>query len=1354
MSTPAQGPATAPPSGAPQVSEARRALVEQARSAWIRKLIDLSRRNNLLYYRPLKTGTVDLSVADPEKMAALLVGESVPLSKLLAGERDQAVIDAVRNIARRALANAEEKGLQTLFVSVGMATWSVKDGGRPTEAPVLLLPVAVETKGSQSFSLVRTGGVQVNLVLLHVLETQFGVKLDPEELIKHLQGDDAGEPFNPEPVYLEILSAAGEVPGFDVAAKATLGNFAFQKMAMVKDLQERGEELARHDIVAAIAGDAQARAGVSATQANLDQRELDQVPPENEFVVLDADSSQQCAIAAIVNGQSGVVHGPPGTGKSQTIVNLIASLAATGKRILFVAEKRAALQVVQRRLKEIGLDHLAIDLHGADVSPRRVMDQVGRALDAVRTSPLTDTTAVHDKLVERRARLNAHVRRLHEKREPCAKSVYELQGALLSLGQNCKTAVRWRDAELRRLTPAKAERIRDLLNEAGGFAALFLRTHGSPWTGAALPDGKAVQAALDLSSRCAGRTWPDFIAGLRNLIEATGLKAPASMGDVKAIFGVVEDVQRTLEAYSAEIYRQNLPSIVSRLAPGKAGGLASVWAWCTNSDYRQARLQARAIRLTADVSAAALYVEITGAQEQLTRWKQLSDRASGPLAVARFGEYRSKWQVALRDVQSIGRVLPRESIEALPLSELEGLLRSLADDSETPHELPKLMSVEAELEQSGVVKLVADLRARALPPETWASTFDYAWYASTFDATCEQDPEIRGFKGNTHSAVVDQFVDLDVERLALAASRVQRAHAERAIAAMNKNPDQQYLIRAESQKVRRHLPLRKLFARAADVLTAVCPCWMASPLSISQLLDGGTKYFDYVIFDEASQVLPEDAIPAILRGGMTVVAGDRNQLPPTTFFAAGDDEDIGEKEAAPAEGYESLLDLMNSFLRGWYLDWHYRSRDESLISFSNHHIYQNRLVTFPGPGGPPVISHVLTQQEPGKDGEEESTGVEALKVVELVLEHARVRPSETLGVIAMGIRHASRVEAALDRALEEHPELHGFFDPNLAERFFVKNLERVQGDERDAIILTVGYGKDRAGNLPFRFGPLLSEGGRRRLNVAVTRARERLTLVSSFSHVDMDLSKVKPRTGVELLRDYLQYAASNGKRLGDAALTDVPPNDFETDVYDALSGRGIRLIPQMGVSRFRIDLVAEHRTKPGRYVLAIECDGASYHSSYTARDRDRLRQQQLENLGWRFHRIWSTDWFTRKSEEIERACKAFEEAVRYADQLDAGGPTSNGSKHESGSGQKLSDDGALPARGRRPAIAVKPSIGDYRYGELASLVGWMNSDGQLRTDDEIIAELVPQLGFKRCGRRIEAAIRVAIDQWRRRPIAK
>ena len=1330
------------------ISDARRRTVEAARQVWIRKLIDLSRRNNLLYYRPLKTGTLDLSSAPAERLRELLVGESVPASKLLPDLGDDAINKSLRDISRRALENLEEKGLSTLFLTFGMATWPGTDGGRPTEAPVLLLPVALSKReGSNSYHLSSAGAFQLNLALLHVFQDQFKVTLQPDELLLQFAGDtDDGTVCDVKGLCDEIQMHMAETNGFEISFKTTLGNFAFQKMAMVKDLQERAGELAVHPVIAAIAGDVGAKIEINAGQRDPDPKEFDAIPPENEFSVLDTDSSQQSAIASVLAGHSRVIHGPPGTGKSQTITNLIASLAATGQRVLFVAEKKAALDVVKRRLEEVGLGHLAIVLHGADLSPKKVMQQIAHTLEVVRTAVPVDCQQVHAQLVDRRNRLNSHVARMHSLREPTRKSIYEMQGLVLQLAGSVHTSTRWRGAELSRMTPSADLQIADLLTEAGGFASLFLRTDPSPWNGAELTDGAAVQRALDLVQQIHSETLPRFLESVKDVARA-GIRQPASTVETSELADLLAGVQATLSVYSPEIYSRDLESLLVDLAPGKNGGFSAVWAWCSNGRHRQARKAVLAMRIAGKASASDLCKEIFGAATQSRKWRTWTDGHSIPAPLDNGEQNIQNFRHICEQVLALNGIVPSQHVPRLSIDSLTQMISALVADQRTPFQIPKLTQIESGLSNAGAGKLVDEIRTRKPDAKSWSCMFTHAWLSSALDAVCQQDAEVRGFIGSTHNRYVDDFTHLDEERITLAADRVRRAHGERAIATMNADPAGEQLIRAEATKMKRHLPLRKVFAQAADVLTAVCPCWMASPLSVSQLLDSGKQYFDFVIFDEASQVLPEDAIPSILRGSKLVVAGDSKQLPPSTFFAAADDDEYASDEDAIAtEGYESLLDAMNSFLNGSYLDWHYRSRDESLINFSNHYIYQDRLVSFPGPGGAPAIDHVLVQQEFGVDGQDDSCSSEVQRVVALVLEHAQHNPDQTLGVITMGIKHMNRVQAALDHALETRAELGAFFDASKGERFFVKNLERVQGDERDAIIISIGYGKDRGGNLRLHFGPLLPEGGRRRLNVAVTRARQRLTVVSSFSHLDLDLTRVRPGSGVELLRNYLQYASANGKRLGDAEVTGEPPNGFETEVFDCLSAKGLSLIPQMGASRFRIDMVAEHPTKPGRYVLAIECDGATYHSSYTARDRDRLRQQQLEALGWRFHRIWSTDWFMRKEDEIQRALKAFSESVEFADKLDGGVVVNS-----SGNGMRQGTAATAPQRGPRPLIPVRTSINEYRVGKLAQLLQWIVSDGQLRTDDQIIDEIIPILGFSRRGVRIERAIRDAIALWRPRP---
>lgn len=376
----------------------------------------------------------------------------------------------------------------------------------------------------------------------------------------------------------------------------------------------------------------------------------------------------------------------------------------------------------------------------------------------------------------------------------------------------------------------------------------------------------------------------------------------------------------------------------------------------------------------------------------------------------------------------------------------------------------------------------------------------------------------------------------------------------------------------------------------------------------------------------------------------------------------------------------------------------------------------------------------------------ESSATEVERVVDLVVEHAEERPDESLGVITMGIKHADRIEAELRSRLIERRDLATFFDESRPERFFIKNLERVQGDERDAIILSVGYGKNADGRLMYRFGPLNQEGGERRLNVAVTRAKNSMTVVSSFTHEDMDPGRSSAR-GVELLRLYLQYTASHGETIGERAHEIPELNAFEVDVRDALVREGIRVIAQYGSSGFRIDFAAQHPTSPGMMVLAIECDGATYHSSETARDRDRLRQQILEGLGWTFHRIWSQDWFQNKEREIAKTVCAYEHAVAVAD-----GKATPHVASEVMDGNAAVNPAALPAvaaaagptRGPRPAVPRRRTIAEYDVYEIRDIVRWVESDTLLRSQEQLLDATMRELGFARRGSRIVDAITQAI----------
>ena len=1257
----------------------------------------------------------------------------------------------VLSIARTAQENSEEKGLQTLYLAVGFATWKASDGGRDAKAPIFLLPILMKKKGRELTALeVQVAGEpKTNPVLLHVLADEFNIQATEEELVEAVTPKEPDGGAVKETNGAAILGCYAavveslrqrfqEVPGFATELTATISNFSFAKLALVNDLKGAGELLSSNDVIAAIAGDNQARGRLGSSQVEVNPRSLDAKAPEQEFCVFEADSSQQCAIAGIAAGQNAVVHGPPGTGKSQTITNLIATLVADGKTVLFVAEKRAALEVVQQRLERSGLDHLAMDLHGAELSPKKVMERVSRTLSLVRTSKPAQAETTHRQFQDRRSKLNTHDSQMHAVSDCAGKSVFDLQGAILRLPPKAKTSVRWRGPELAQITPVKAERVRDLLREAGPFEKLFLRDDPSPWTGILFRNGQEVQSALDTSQRLLHETIPSLVSRASEVQRKTGFSTPGSLDELDSTLVLLNSATTWLALYDDSVFAADLPDLTSRLGKAKDGGLRALWLSWTDASVKAAKKRIVEVRKGNSVGLSQAWKELSDIQLLRQNWEKLSGATSIPFSYPGLTELEKASEAVRREIQELQNIVGQSGWEKLTFGKLTLQIEPFAGDASTPYRMLTLSGIESQLKEIGVQRLLDDLRLRKPQIVFWTRTFDHAWLNSALDEMAIQNPDIKGFVGATHNGYVEEFKHLDSDRLKLAKDRVRRIHAERTIAAMNEHPDQEALIKQEAAKTRRFKPLRLVFQEACEVMTAVCPCWMASPLSVAQLIHQDVK-FDYVIFDEASQILPEDAIPGILRGKYVIVAGDNKQLPPTGFFASGIDDDENESAAA---GFESLLDMMLPFARSFHLNWHYRSRDEALIAFSNHWMYDDKLVTFPGVGGPAAVTHSLVNHIPEGDGQEESSSAEVLRVVDLVIRHAQEKPSKSLGVISMGIKHAMRVQAALDCAQSKHPELADFFDPGRIDRFFVKNLERVQGDERDCIILTVGYGKDRAGNLPLRFGPILAAGGMRRLNVAVTRARESMTVVSSFAHTDIDMTKVREGTGLEFLRNYLQYAASDGKIFAHGEITGEAMNDFEADIYEALTVRGLKEIPQVGCSSFRIDFGVCHPTEPGRFVLAIEADGATYHSSYTARDRDRLRQQMLENLGWTFHRIWSTDWFQRRHEEIERTVAAYERAVLKANEPKA--LTFQVPFAAEYVPELPLEELSSKRTSVFPPIPRRPSIGEYTQGELRALYTWVGSDGQLRTHDELADEMFAALPFSRRGSKIDAVLRETI----------
>ena len=439
------------------------------------------------------------------------------------------------------------------------------------------------------------------------------------------------------------------------------------------------------------------------------------------------------------------------------------------------------------------------------------------------------------------------------------------------------------------------------------------------------------------------------------------------------------------------------------------------------------------------------------------------------------------------------------------------------------------------------------------------------------------------------------------------------------------------ILNHEIQKRKRHKPIRRLFREIPNLLLTLKPCLLMSPLSVSSYLDAARIQFDLVIFDEASQVLPEDAVGVIFRGRQLVVAGDQKQLPPTDFFKAHFDEPEEDDEPEDGEILDSILDQCAALgLPSVMLRWHYRSRDEQLIAFSNRHFYRNRLVTFPNcqenaPGR--GVEFIYVSDGIYDRGGSRTNPIEARRVVDLVMEHAEHSPEVTLGVVAFSKAQWRAIHDELETRRRLRQDLEEFFREDKDEPFFIKNLEEIQGDERDVIVFSMGYGKDRNGKMVSTFGPVNRTGGERRLNVAVTRARNQVRFVASVRPDEIDLSGSSSDRAKLLIR-YMEYALKGIGALEGAVTGDggEPESPFEEAVVDELKARGLTVRSQIGCSGYRIDIGVVDQANPSRFILGVECDGATYHSSKTARDRDHLRQQVLEGLGWRIHRIWSQDW--------------------------------------------------------------------------------------------------------------------------------
>jgi very-short-patch-repair endonuclease len=1241
----------------------------------------------------------------------------------------------IRRIQSNARTTLEERGVGTLYLTFGALRWKDELLG-DSVSPLWMVPCEFESKGPDAPLRLRIADeeAQFNPALEYCLRERHKIELpelpeepDEKSLMRLLH---------------DVRKAVREQQ-WQVTEETWLSTFSFESLVIYRDLRALVDVAVVHPVVAALSGAVGSTGKSEALPDNLDSLPTPGTVP---IPVLPTDSSQLEALTLSSLRHHVVVHGPPGTGKSQTITNLIADALARNQKVLFVSAKMAALNVVYDRLKELGLQRFCLEAHSTKAGKQKVVDELRRTLEAEANHDGDALERELQALLRVRDELNAYARELHTVAQPFGLTVFRANGRLAQLAgvPDVRGPLPWTNP-LETTREDVDKRIQALQDLAGNALAFDQRdTH--PWRGFSperygLAEQESLEgvcrAAVDLHERitvqakrleclipdaCALslKDWEHLRTMLAALVETECLpndwwqSTENELTALSQIFAKAAELRREQASISVEIRAAfdgdlgNLSALLSPLHERFGGWLRfltpSYWRWLKQVraalrpgaalSRRRIELLSRRCRRAPEITRwldeqramVGLHLEtfLTQSPDELAGTARSFTVAGlckrGLAVVERAPAPDTALSADLRSAaKEILGVIPRADASASPIFRCldrdwphgfvgerlasraampEVAIRAKALLAAMPRArewilLGRVLHRSAELGLSGFLDSLDVSAADA--PRIFERRFLKLWLSSAID----RSQTLADFTESKGGGLIDQFQALDerVRRLAIARAQMIASAASARVRKAEEVPEgasEVGILRRELQKRKRSKPLRKLFAEIPHVLQALKPCLLMSPISVSTYLRPELFHFDLVVFDEASQLPTAEAVPAILRASQVVVAGDPNQLPPTSFFQAtlnpdGDEENDDDPTSGQVP-LESLLDdcvAIVPVFQEAHLRWHYRSRDERLIKFSNHFFYDNHLITFPaadaGASGQGV-RFVHVAEGVYDRGRSRMNRPEARVVAKLALEHFDSHPERSLGIVALSQSQKDAIEDAIAEALLARPDLAHFFDLGRQEGAFIKALENVQGDERDTMIISVGYGRDHAGGLSMNFGPINSDGGWRRLNVLVTRAKWECILVSSLRAPH--LGGVNPNNrGAVALRGFLEFAERGGELPSEAAvITAAETNDFEEAVRAALAVRGLVVDMQVGASRYRIDLAVRDPRDPRRYVLGIECDGVTYHSSRTARDRDLLRQLVLQRMGWRIHRVWSTEWFHDPEQAIAGILRSVEQA--------------------------------------------------------------------------------------------------------------
>ncbi len=1342
---------------------------------WERKLLDLSLRNNLINTR-MTNNTLQLIPANVNELEdALSAGEEFrilpkpsdwdnpllsaglyqsfnathPMMDLVRSELKQkrlySYLDAeplrkvLTHLYRSSRLAMEENGANSLYLAVGLLKWfETPVSTRPRFAPILLLPIEIIRKTVAKGYIIRSRDEEptLNITLLEMLRQNFGIGiggLDP------LPSDGSG--VDVQKILNVFRRAVMAQTGWDVEEQVVVGNFSFSKFIMWNDIHRNADKLSRNKIVASlISGRAEWDADDIAD--DVEEIDLDETYPAGSVALpIGADSSQFRAICEAVAGKSFVLHGPPGTGKSQTITNIIANALYNGKKVLFVAEKMAALQVVQRRLEAIGLAPFCLELHSNKTKKSYILEQLRRTTEVIKKKQSEAFPIKAAQINELRRDLNGYVKALHRK-WPAGLSIYDCFARYATLDYDGQP-VRIPESVVSGLTRASFSAAEMAAKRFGLIAVHIGNPAHHPLAGIDLTDiGPDLESEAPAKLRALALEIDRYEEALRKLSELLRFgfailtpEQKEALCEIKRILLATDYIPATLLASAGnqaalDIVRKVVnegrerdsvrDSILSNFSddilswnfnPWEAKWRESLNKWWLPRwlGCRSVRSQIRAFMSVRRDIPDPEVEDIFQLLRRYRKQQQLLDdlgREAAPLLGMMWNPSRGDWDAiettaeaareldrqivlltgdleaaaSMRDLfcrsfavgydsfremlvravsaavdsdtcvaattADLAAMLDAGSLATMPLDSRRDTVLRWAGSIGSLHDRATYNRERREMVSLGFGRFVEEVEEGKIEPDKIVACFSKSLCRSYAEWIFYKEPALSRFHGLLYEEKIEMFRRFSRQLEKMTAEELY-ARLSSSLPALRKEAAQSSEVGILQRNLRnggRGTSIRRLFDQIPDLLTRMCPCMLMSPISVAQYIDADNVPFDLVIFDEASQMPTSEAVGAIARGRNVIVVGDPRQMPPTTFFTAN----VFDEDNADKEDMENILeDCLALSMPSRHLLWHYRSRHESLIAFSNANYYENKLLTFPSPDD--LTTKVGWQYVEGAydRGKTRQNRAEA----EAVIEEIRTRladpstSSRSIGVVTFNSNQQSLIEDLLTDLFTHNPDLEAVAT-GLDEPIFVKNLENVQGDERDVILFSIGYGPDRTGKVALNFGPLNREGGGRRLNVAVSRARYEMKVFSSLRADDIDLNRTSAE-GVADLRKFLEYAEKGRDHLAVERIAGSGSRDsLVGEIAAGLGMRGFEVRTDIGCSGYRVDIGVVDPADPDRYMIGILLDGPNFASAGTAGDRLVTQEAVLRQLGWQICRVWSTDWWREPAKTIDHIVKAIGDAAR------------------------------------------------------------------------------------------------------------